>query len=146
MLRNVLGVTAASFVVTLVAAGGCGGQIEGADGGGGGCTVPGGTYLEHFVAESPSCPALQDTTYTFNATTTLSAAVDAGVVSSGCTVDVTGCTVTYACTQPSGSYTIQMNESLSYASDGTATGKVTETVTGNNVSTTCTYDVTVSKK
>ncbi|HSQ62716.1 MAG TPA: hypothetical protein VLM85_05860 [Polyangiaceae bacterium] len=140
-----LGVAAAIFVVTMAAAGGCGGQIVGADGGGGGCTVPGGTYLEHFVAESPSCPALQDTTYTFNGTTTLSA-IDAGAPSNGCTVDVTGCTVSYACTQMSGSYTIQMNESLSYASDGTAAGKVTETVTGNNVSTTCTYDVTVSKK
>jgi hypothetical protein len=145
MWRNLLGLTASGFLIAMSVAGGCGGQISGADGGGNSCTVPGGTYMEHFAAESPQCPTLPDTSYTFNGTTTLTA-IDAGSPSSGCTVDITGCTVSYVCSQVSNGYTTKTTETLVYSSDGTATGKVTETVSGNNVSTNCTYDVTVSKK
>lgn len=143
MWRNVLGLTVAVCLVAMSVAGGCGGQIVGADAGDS-CTVPGGTYTEHFAPESPQCPTLPDTTYTFNGTTTLTA-LDAGSPANGCTLSITGCTVSYVCSQVSNGYTTKTTETLDYSSDGTATGKVTETVSGNNVNTSCTYDVTVSK-
>jgi hypothetical protein len=148
MLRYVLGFTAIVLFTTGLAAG-CGGEISGADSGAG-CTVPGGTYVEHFVAQTPvQCVAISDVTYTLNGATTF-AVSDAGpgAPSPGCTASVDGptCTVSYVCTQTTSSSTVQANMSLVYKSDGTATGTLTETTTSGTTTTICKYDVTVSKK
>ncbi len=141
-------VFALSSAFAIVTAAACGGQISGADGGAS-CTVPAGTYTEHFTAQASGCAPINDVTYTFNATTTF-AVGDAGPTSPGpgCTASVDGasCTVSYACTTTSNGYTIQTNMTLVYKSDGTATGTVTENLTGNNANQTCTYSVSVTKQ
>jgi hypothetical protein len=136
-LAGMISLLRLGFAIALFgSAGACGGSVADPS-----CTVPAGTYTEHFAPQA-GCAAIAAVSYTFPSKTTL-AVLDAGV---GCSGSVDSmCTVTYACTRSSGGVTTQSTESLAYGSDGTATGKLTQTVSGNGPTTTCTYDVTVTK-
>jgi hypothetical protein len=143
-----LGGASALLALGFCAAAACGGQVVGQDSGAS-CTVPGGTYVEHFTSQTALCTPIPDQSYSLAGPTTFAVAdAGPGAPEPGCTASVDGasCTVSYACAQTNSGYDIQSNMTLVYKSDGTATGTLVRNLTdAGGTKTTCTYDVTVTK-
>jgi hypothetical protein len=120
---------------------------SGSSSSGGGCGgLAAGTYSIHYTPSSsngPGCPPFPDTTATSDG-----GAPTLGQTT-GCSESQSGCTYTTNCTEDAGALvgTLTQNITITVNSSGNgATATFTETATGGQVSSNCSYTVTFTKQ